>query len=54
MRGWWTLKIDIWDDDAEDRYIEPNEADLEHIAEVIKQGYISGEIIHDEEERIDN
>lgn len=27
---------------------EPNEMDLEHIAEMIKQGYTSGQIVQDE------
>jgi hypothetical protein len=38
--GWWSL----------DTTVEPNECDLEHIAEMIKQGYTSGEIVQDERE----
>lgn len=33
--GWWKLETTI----------KPNDADLEHIAELIKEGYTSGEII---------
>ena len=43
-RGWWTLSIEM---------NGPNEADgaaLEHIAELIKQGYTSGEVLMDEDE----
>ena len=39
--GWWS--IDYGD-------IEPDEITLEHIAELIKQGYTNGEIIQGEEE----
>ncbi len=48
MTGYWEIKINIWDDDDADKFIEPNEIDLEHIAEMIKQGYTSGEVVHDE------
>ena len=48
MRGWWKVEINIWDDDDNDKDIDPNEADLEHIGEMIKQGYTSGEVVHDE------
>lgn len=40
--GWWTLTI------SED--CEPDDVDLEHIAEMIKQGYTEGEIVGTEEE----
>jgi hypothetical protein len=39
--GWWTLTTNV----------EPSEADLEHIGEMIKQGFYSGEIVQDEEEQ---
>ena len=45
VRGWWTIKYEAVDED----FIEPDEADLEHIAECIKDGYTSGEIIQEKE-----
>lgn len=36
--GWWELKTTV----------EPSTTDLEHIAELIEQGYTSGEIAQDE------
>ncbi len=36
--GWWSL----------DTTIEPNDIDLEHIAQLIKDGFTSGEIIQDD------
>ena len=33
--GWWEINFTI----------EPNEIDLEHIAELIKQGFTSGQIV---------
>ena len=39
-RGWWKITYTI----------EPNEVDLEHIAGLIKQGYIEGEMIQEDEE----
>lgn len=39
-RGWWELKTTV----------EPTESDLEHIAEVIKEGFTSGEITKDDDE----
>lgn len=38
--GWWTLECTI----------EPNDSDLEHIAEAIRDGFTEGEIIQDEED----
>ena len=43
-RGWWTL--DVGD-------CEPDEYDLEHIGELIKEGYTSGEICETEDEKDD-
>lgn len=45
-RGWWTIKYEAVDEE----FVEPNDADLEHIAELIKEGYTSGEILQEEEE----
>jgi len=40
--GWWTIEFTI----------EPRDCDLEHIAELIKEGYTEGEMTqeYDEEE----
>ena len=39
-RGWWELDINV----------ETNDCDLEHIAELVKQGYTSGEICENEQD----
>lgn len=39
--SWWKLSIDDYPN------YEPNEIDLEHIAEMIKQGYTQGELIQE-------
>ena len=39
-RGWWKITYTI----------EPNEVDLEHITGLIKQGYIEGEMVQEDEE----
>lgn len=43
-RGWWKLTTTV----------EPNDTDLEHIAELIKQGYTEGEIVGGDEEEDDS
>ena len=43
-RSWWSLKIEGYPE------YEPNDADLEHIAECIKQGYDNGELIQEAED----
>ena len=43
-RSWWSLKINDYPS------FKPNDADLEHIAEAIKQGYDQGELIQEDEE----
>lgn len=40
--GWWKLEID--------EQIVLSTTDLEHISELIEQGYTSGEIVADEED----
>jgi hypothetical protein len=45
--GWWKLSIDRTDSDV-DTPIELGDADLEHIAELIKKGYTEGEIVRDD------
>lgn len=42
-RSWWSLKIHDYPN------YEPNDVDLEHIAEQIKQGNHQGELIQEEE-----
>ena len=44
-RSWWSLIIKDYPD------FDPNETDLEHIAECIKQGYDQGELIQESEEQ---
>lgn len=39
-RGWWSITFTV----------EPSGQDIEHIAELIKEGYTSGEIVQDESE----
>tara|TARA_R110002124_G_scaffold145270_7_gene310514 strand:- start:4441 stop:4602 length:162 start_codon:yes stop_codon:yes gene_type:complete len=41
--SWWKLSVFDYPN------YEPNEIDLEHIAEMIKQGYTQGELIQEEE-----
>ena len=41
--GWWSLTIQDYPN------YEPNDIDLEHIAEMIKQGYHQGELIQEED-----
>lgn len=36
--GWWSI----------DFTVDPNQVDLDHIAECIKKGYTSGEIVEDD------
>ena len=45
IRGWWTIKYEAVDKG----FVEPNDADLEHIAELIKEGVTSGEIVQDDD-----
>ena len=41
--SWWYLKIEDYPN------FKPNEADLEHIAKMIKQGYDNGQLIQENE-----
>ena len=43
-KSWWKLIITDYPN------FDPNDADLEHIAELIKQGYHQGQLIQEEEE----
>lgn len=46
-RGWWTITYTAVDPG----FTEPSETSLQHIAEKIKEGYTSGEIIEADDER---
>jgi len=43
-RSWWSLKIEDYPS------YKPNDADLEHIADQIKQGMHQGELIQEDDE----
>ena len=43
-RSWWSLKIHDYPN------YDPNDADLEHIAECVKKGYHQGELIQEDKE----
>jgi len=43
-RSWWSLTINDYPN------FKPNDADLEHIAEMIKKGYDQGELIQEIED----
>tara|TARA_B100001250_G_scaffold406585_1_gene425885 strand:+ start:2053 stop:2211 length:159 start_codon:yes stop_codon:yes gene_type:complete len=47
-RSWWSLKIHDYPN------YDPNDADLEHIAEQIKQGNHQGELIQEKEKEVCN
>jgi len=46
IRGWWKIEINGIDKDLS--LADLNECDLEHIADLIKEGFREGEIIHEE------
>lgn len=41
--GWW--RLETWKEDNEGKAIDLNDADLEHIAEQIKEGFTNGEVV---------
>ena len=43
-RSWWSLTINNYPN------FKPNDADLEHIAEMIKKGYDQGELLQEIED----
>ena len=45
--GWW--EITYWKEDSKGNRIDLEDADLEHIAEMIKEGYMSGEVVDNDE-----
>ena len=44
--SWWSLTIQDYPN------FKPNEADLEHIAKCIKEGYDQGQLVQEEEEDV--
>ena len=53
-QGWWKLSIEMWSYDKKGNSVaelpEPDESTLEHIAELIKEGYTQGQIIQETDE----
>ena len=47
--GWWKLSI-TWTDEDMDQFMFLDDADRDHIAELIKDGYKEGELIHEYDE----
>ena len=45
--GWWTFTA--WKHNAEENDVELTDVDLEHIAEAIKEGYTSGQVLDTDE-----
>lgn len=48
--GWWSVKFELTMEGEEVRWDDLDEATQEHIAECIKEGYTSGEIVTEEDE----
>lgn len=48
--GSWELKTATWNDD-DSSLIELSETTLDHIAELIKEGYTSGDIVEEVEDK---
>jgi len=46
--GWW--KLEAWKEDSNGNDIELDDADLEHIAGAIKEGYTQGEVVDGDEQ----
>jgi hypothetical protein len=45
--GWW--KLEAWKVNSKDKEMDLLDTDLDHIAEMIKQGYTSGEVVDGDE-----
>lgn len=45
MGGW---KIEYWKENGKGKEVELNDIDLDHIAEQIKEGYTSGEVVDED------
>lgn len=48
--GYWSVNFELTMEGEEVRWDDLDEATQEHIAECIKEGYISGEIVTDDDE----
>lgn len=48
--GWWSVNFDLTLDGENVRFEDLDECTQEHIAEMIKEGYYSGEIIEEFED----
>lgn len=48
--GWWHVKWDLTLEGEPVRFEDLSEATQEHIAERIKEGYCSGEIVEEDDE----
>lgn len=48
--GWWTATLEITIEGEPARFDDLDECSQEHIANCIKEGYVSGEIIMEEDE----
>ena len=51
--GWWSVKFELTMEGEEVRWDDLDEATQEHIAECIKEGYTSGEIVTEEDSDYD-
>ena len=51
--GWWHVKFELTLDGEEVRFDDLDECTQEHIAECIKEGYTSGEIVIEEDNDYD-
>jgi hypothetical protein len=49
--GWWKVNFELTLEGEEVRFDELSECTQEHIIELIKQGYCSGEIVEEQENR---
>ncbi len=48
--GWWVVKFDLTLDGENVRFEDLSEVTQEHIAEMIKEGYLGGEIVEESDE----
>lgn len=46
--GWW--KLEAWKESVDGEAVELDDVDLDHIAELIKEGYTSGEVVDSDPE----
>ena len=48
--GWWSIKFDLTLEGESVRFEDLSEITQEHIADCIREGYIGGEIVEEEDE----